>query len=125
MFEDLLNCEFEYGAKGPDQYDCFTLAKEVLRRAGIGIKDWPSIVDVATRHDAIQFGKSDYTRLDQPEAFSVVTFKLVPGRVTHMGVVLPDCKTFIHIMQKRRVAIERLDYWRHKIDGFYRFNPGQ
>ena len=130
LFDDLMTASFEYGACGPEKYDCFTLSREVLRRAGVNIPDWKSIQDVQLRADEIDTKKADYfIRVEKPEPFSIVTFKgmnnIHSSLVTHIGVVLQDAKTFIHIMQKRNVAIERLDSltWSKKIDGFYKFNP--
>lgn len=120
---DLLGKPFRMGGRGPDAYDCYGLCLEIAARAGIEIVPFDSIVDVCLRSDAINAGKADYVRLSKPEPFCLVGFKIRPPFVTHIGVVLEDCKHFIHIMRKRSVAIERLDlpFWSKRLDGFYRY----
>jgi len=122
-YEDLLGKPFEIGGHG-ESYDCYTLSREVCRRAGIDLPDKKSIEDLQTRSDAINQGKKeDYIKLDKPEPFCIVTFSLRPPFVNHMGVVLEDRKTFIHILEKRSVVVEKLrhKFWNSKIEGFYRF----
>jgi len=123
-YDDLLGKPFKMGGNGIDGYDCYTLSKEVCKRAGIKLPDKKSIENLEQRSEAIKAGKSeDYIKLKRPEPYCVVTFSLRPPFVNHMGVILDDCKTFIHIMRKRSVAIEKLrhKYWKSKIEGFYRF----
>jgi len=36
-YDDLIGKPFKFGARGPEYYDCFGLAKEIFRRHGI---DW-------------------------------------------------------------------------------------
>ena len=123
-FNNLIGKPFNHGSKGPDSYDCYGLCREVLRRVGIYIPDKDRFEDLTMRHSAIEQGKSQYTKLEGPEPFSMVTFKLRGNYVTHMGIVLEDGRRFIHILKSRCVAIERLDniVWKAKIDGFYKYN---
>jgi hypothetical protein len=123
---NLFMASFEMGGTGPNSYDCFTLSKEVLRRAGIDLPSWESIQDIAARDFIINERKQFFTRLETPKPFCLVSFKLHGPLVTHIGVVLEDCKTFIHIMKKQGVSICRLDdiIWSKKIDGFYQYNSG-
>lgn len=123
IVSDLLGKPFKMGGRGPDDYDCYGLCLEVSARAGIEIVSFDSIADICLRSDAINAGKADYIKLSKPEPFCLVGFKIRPPFVTHIGVVLADCKHFIHIMIKRSVAIERLDLpvWSKRLDGFYRY----
>jgi cell wall-associated NlpC family hydrolase len=127
---DLLGKEFKFGAQGPTSYDCYHLCKEVCNRADIHLPDQFNLIDyvnvmeeVEKRSAAFQNGKKDFIKLDKPKPFCLVGFKMLPPFVTHVGVVLGDCKTFIHIMENTRVSIERLDrkIWKNKLDGFYEY----
>ncbi len=64
-----------------------------------------------------------YVWLEEPEPYCFVVFAIRPPYVSHIGVVLEDCKSFLHIMRKRRVAREPLDHiiWKKKRIGFYRW----
>jgi len=122
-YEDLLGKPFEIGGHG-ESYDCYTLSREVCRRAGIELPNKKSIEDLQARSEAINASKKeDYIKLEKPEPFCIVTFSLRPPFVNHMGVVLEDGKTFIHILEKRSVAVEKLrhKFWQSKIEGFYRY----
>ena len=46
-YADLIGVPFRFGARGPDEYDCFGLTKEVLRRQGIEW-DWDIDADELT-----------------------------------------------------------------------------
>ena len=39
---DLLGIPFERGARGPDSFDCYGLAREMFRRAGVTVPDFTS-----------------------------------------------------------------------------------
>lgn len=119
---DLIGKEFEYKADGPDKFDCWTLTREVMFRAGYILPRWDSVVDACIRNNAIDKRREFFTKIDIPEPFCLVLFKLHPQYVTHIGTVLPDTKTFIHVMRKKCVCIERLDIWERKIEGFYKYN---
>ena len=120
---DLLGKPFVMGGRGQVGYDCYGLCLEVAKRAGIKLMPEESVEDLSLRSKIIDDRKALYEKLDKPEPFCLVTFKIRPPFVTHIGVVLADCKHFIHIMRKRSVAIERLDLpaWKRRLDGFYRF----
>ena len=120
---DLIGKPFLMGAKGPTAFDCYNLCREVCKRGRLHLPDKESFVDNAIRHAAIVDGKeSEYIRLEKPEPLCLVTISLRPPFITHLGVVL-DGVRFIHIMEKRHVAVERLDnpIWQKRIEGYYRY----
>ncbi len=122
MYSDLLKAAYELGADGPTKYDCFTLAREVLRRNDIYIPRWASIADDILKDKAINEGKNSFTKINKPEPFCVVVILHRSGILaSHIGVVLECTTKFIHITPKM-VAIERLDRWRKRIDGYYKYN---
>ena len=64
----------------------------------------------------------DFERIEKPEPFCIVTYKITPPFVDHCGIVMPDCLRFLHILKQHSAALQRLD---HKIlfprqEGFYR-----
>lgn len=114
-------------------FNCYTLCKTVMHRAGHNMNDsqddW--IEKLAERSLHINHVKdTEFVRIDKPEPFCVVTFAIRPPYVTHTGVVLADCKHFIHVLPpskgKRRgkdTCITKLKdrLWSRKIDGYYRY----
>lgn len=122
---DLIGKPFKYGGRGPDEYDCYGLAKEIFNRLG---KDLPD-VNSPTEFDTIDCAGKELVKLiteviDKPEPFCIVGFKVRPPYVSHMGIVLENRFTFIHILKNTHVCIERLDslMWKDKIGGFYRIS---
>ena len=124
QIESFIGKEFEYRANGPDKFDCWTLTAAYLASNGINMPSQDSIVDVTLRHLKIgQVAQKYFIKIEKPEPFAIVLFKLKPPMVTHMGVVLEDSIRFLHIMTKRRSTVERLDnrVWSNRIEGYYRY----
>jgi cell wall-associated NlpC family hydrolase len=121
---DLIGKPFEYGARGPDKYDCYGLCMEVYRRIGKELLDYGSDEDFRIIQDKVNGNKKDFIRLEKPEPFCFVTFMILKPYVSHIGIVLEDCLSFIHVVRfKRFVCIEPLDSprWRSRIDGFWHY----
>lgn len=128
-YNDLFGKPFKQGVEGPNAYDCYSLAREVCRRAGILLPPqralWQQVtVDNRKRHACITQGKGIFQKIAKAKPYCIVTFKMVPPYVTHMGVVLENCYDFIHITAKAGVAVENfsMDPWKRKIDGFYEYD---
>ncbi|WP_298434601.1 NlpC/P60 family protein [Geobacter sp.] len=119
---DLLGRPFAYGGRGPDAYDCYGLAMEVCRRAGIDLPEWRSVCEPVLIQDGFEAGKEFFEELAGPQPFCIVLLMVRPPYVSHCGVML-DGGRFIHIMERTRVTIERIDglAWRRRVRGFYRF----
>lgn len=126
MLSDLLGKKFEYNGRGPDSFDCFGLATEVLQRQGITLPAIQSETEAAAIHAQILFTQENplFKKLSEPEPWVIVTFMVRPPYTSHVGIVLEDCRRFIHIMEKRSVTIERLDAieWQRRITGFFAIN---
>jgi hypothetical protein len=117
---DLLGARFAYGGRGPQYYDCYGLAIEIQKRVGVTIPDIYSPAEVDLIHGQIDSSKALFTPIEKEDPFCLVLFQIHPQFVTHVGVVLEDCKRFIHVMQRRFVTVERLHDWQPKARGFYR-----
>ncbi len=123
-YSDLLGKPFRYHARGPDAYDCYGLAIEVCRRAGIELPPWESVCQRAAIHSEIEKGKKFFRELEAPKPFCLITFKLKPPNTSHIGVMLGDYLHFIHTMEKIAVAVEpfrsvRPPYWWKRATGFW------
>jgi len=122
-YTDLLGKPFRLGGRGPDYYDCWGLCLEIGRRVGIEYPADFTPEDTAEQDKAIRSGlDKDFIKLEKPEPYCIVTFKVTPPFVDHCGIVLPDCKHFLHIMRSHSVAVQRLDHkiLAKRIDGFYK-----
>ena len=103
-------------------FDCLGLAIAVRTAAGLATPDYvyEEIVPEEIDRDFRAYG---FKRLDTPAPWCLVTFIDVPPYSSHMGVVLPDTRLFIHTMSagRARSRIEHLDHpvWRAKRTGFW------
>ena len=122
---DLIGKPFVRGGTGTG-FDCYTLCREVSKRAGINLPDEKEFVEsMAERSQLFSEGKTFCKHLKKPKPFCIVAFSMVRPFVTHLGVVLEDCRHFIHILGRKSgtVCIERLDYplWARRREGFYEY----
>ena len=122
-YDDLLGKRFEYGAEGPDNFDCFNLAREIYKRIGIELPQYAHPSEASLISQVVMEGKQLFEELEKPEPYCLALFMVKPPYVTHIGVVLEDSNRFIHIMEKCSVCVERLDslQWNRKIRGYYRY----
>ena len=123
FYADLLGKAFAYGGRGPDVYDCYGLCVELRRRAGLPMPaGYLSCSDSSEIDGRLREAERECAiELPGPQPFCLVTFRLHPRYTSHIGFVLQDCVRFLHIMQRMRVTVERLDApeWRSKITGFF------
>lgn len=120
-YADLLGKPFSWGGRGPEEYDCYGLAKEVCRRGGVELPPWESVCSPGLIQAGFDAGKELFIKCDRPEPFDIVLLMVRPPFVSHCGVML-DAVRFIHIMERTSVAIERIDTiaWQRRVHGFYR-----
>lgn len=121
-YVDLLGREFAYGGRGPDTYDCWGLCMEIYRRLGMQLPDGISTPECEDVDKQINSKFHLYFKeISAPTPGCLVTLMIRAPYTSHVGVVLEDGSRFIHIMQKCRVAVERLDNiaWQRRIKGFY------
>lgn len=116
---ELIGVPFRYGGRGPDEYDCYGLVKELLRRDGIEVPDQISSSNVAKaaramQRDLVNWHKSALT------AGKVLLFR-IDGYGAHVGYYLGDDR-FIHTWEDSGgVVIERLSTWEHRLIGAYEY----
>jgi len=119
---DLLGKKFDYGAIGPDAYDCKGLMVELFKRMNFKFPHYDSSDEPAVQSERFAEGLAKYTtQISSPETYCLVMFKLYPPYVSHVGMMLNSTQ-FIHITRNSSVTVERIDslQWQHKIAGFYR-----
>ena len=122
FYYDLIGCEFKFMARGENnKYDCLGLIYELYNRLNLKFPYHISIIDRKLRAAVLEENKKLFIKIDEPEPYCIVGFR-VAGIVNHIGMVLENCKTFIHIARKRTVCIERLNspMYKKRIDGYYR-----
>ena len=122
MIQELIGIPYEKHGRTTKGLDCYGLVHLVYGRLGKELPNFPEdYTELLNIHNAIEENKSKFIELEKPEPYCIVTFSIYPPYVTHIGVVLDDCKRFIHIMEKRNVTIEKLDKWQKRIRGFYKW----
>jgi cell wall-associated NlpC family hydrolase len=125
MFEDLIGKPFETGARGPNKFDCYGLCIEVYKRLGKEVEDYGFLDTEKAKEISNLFDekRENFVKIDKPQPFCLVALMIVRPYVSHVGVVLEDCRRFIHISYRRNVCIEYLDSdrWKNRIDGYWRY----
>lgn len=120
---DLIGKSFSKGSRGPTDFDCWGLCLEVGKRVGINYPEEFTPDNTEQQDKFIREGADkDFERIEKPEPYCIVTFKITPPFVDHCGIVLPDCMNFLHVMEGHHVAVNRLDHriLAKRIEGFYK-----
>ncbi len=126
IYEDLIGVPYKFGGRDLDGMDCWGLCIEVARRNGVDLPDYPFLSNYQEKviSDLVRAEKGKFKKFFSPEPFSIVTLYISRPFVSHCGMVMEDCKSFIHTMQARgRSCIEKLDhpFWKTRIEGFYQW----
>lgn len=116
--KDLLGCKFTaHGRNKEEGFDCYGLAIEVLKRAGITLKD--------VFYDDIKTAKKNEIeaqivskKIDKPEEMCIIVIR-VNHEPRHIGVYLGE-GLFIHATENFGVTIERLSKYTCRIEGYYK-----
>jgi len=122
-FSDLIGIPYIKNGKDINGFDCFGLVQEIYRRLGFVIPnlDYNDPDDVQFIDTLANNEKDKLTKqISKPEPYCFVLLMTVGTYVTHIGVVLEDCKSFIHTTKKKNVCVEKLDnvLWKQKIKEF-------
>jgi cell wall-associated NlpC family hydrolase len=123
LYADLLGKAYGPGGRGPSFFDCYGLVKCVLERLGICVPDYPSAKDAGVNAALILAAmEAGWEPIKGPEANCIVLFRMELRAGTHVGVMV-DTKRFLHVQEKTRVCVERIDsdMWKRRVMGFYRW----
>jgi len=103
-----------------EEFNCWELCREMSRRNGQNFPKYAEFIsDFVERKAFIDDNiENDFVKLDKPEPGCIVFIRL-PG-LLHIGYVISE-KHFIHVRQKMRTTVDRLDKWSGLIDGFWRY----
>jgi len=125
LFEDLIGIPFKRNGRDKNGMDCWGLCMEVKKRTdGTILPDFVTQGDKESIVGLFLNGIDMAERLESPEPYCFVCIGLVSPLVDHVGIVLKDCRHFIHMLSERSSSsIERLDaiHWRNRIRGYYRW----
>jgi cell wall-associated NlpC family hydrolase len=116
---DLLGIQYKKNGRDRNGLDCYGLVKLVHLRQGKTLPEYDTPDDSNSIISLIETGKLSCKELPEPKEGCIVLFRIPPYKL-HMGVVVGDGK-FIHIIENRNVAIERLDHrmWSKLRVGYY------
>ena len=118
---DLMHARYAEGGRGPDAYDCFGFFCELCRRRGQTVPDEITPAGVQACEAAILGAISGgWVRLARPAPGCAVALRI--GRyVTHLGMVLEDGVSFLHMSDNAGPCLARIDdlRWKRRIEGFY------
>lgn len=126
-YADLRGLPYQPDGRGPAAYDCYGLAVELFRRAGITLPDYTDPGNPAAQGALFTAGVNQlFTQVHHPRPLDLVLFRVARG-LWHCGVVIDGYERFIHIMQRCNVAVEELHSpsWQHRLVGIYRWQGDQ
>ena len=122
-FDDLITKgQFKDGGRGPYEFDCWGLAREVYRRYGIDLPDYRiSAYDTEKIGRKITDSLPEYVEVKPPLPVPcLVGMRMNTQYITHVGVYIGDGK-YIQAYAASGVCITRIydPGWRGKIAGYY------
>lgn len=119
IYSDLLGVRFRpHGRSKEEGYDCYGLAKEVLKRNGIDLPEQEYKTLKPTDNVWEDFNKH-FTKIDKPEVNCIVEISSYKQKRGHLAVYIGD-GMIIHSIIKTGVCIEPLKHYDHRIEGYYR-----
>lgn len=120
---DLLSVPFKYGGRKLEDggLDCFGVVVEMSRRAGVTMPERQFSEDLAVNHALMAAQMNVWAKQDRPVMGDVVLFR-IKRWPCHIGYLLNEFE-FIHAWEGGQgfVLVERLEDWKHRIEGFYRY----
>jgi len=124
-FSDLIGKPYKEGGRGPANYDCWGICMAAAARAKIELPDIEVPAGDEMKGKAIDDQKqSNFRRLDAVMAYSIALFRVIDDDSQikwHVGLVLENCRNFIHTTGKMGCNISSLTdpLWRLFLEGFY------
>jgi len=128
---DLIGAKFVDGGRGPEEYDCWGLTREIFHRFGVELPDYnigafecARVGEEIGKHVAAarNGGDKEWVELKEPEVPCLVVIRNHPKFVNHCGVYVGEGK-FIHTLEKTNAIISEVNspLWRRKIVGFFKY----
>lgn len=126
------SAQFKVKGRGPDEFDCWGLVKEIYKNDHPEKIILPSYIEcyetTTLKDDKIKISDTilqeqqiKWCKVDKPQPFDVVVLKIA-GFPMHVGIVIRK-GVMIHCTQGINVAIEKYTSmrWDNKVMGFYRY----
>ena len=82
-YEDLLGKKFKYNGRGPDEYDCYGLVKEIYNRLGIELPEFASTDDCSLIDLMINKEQQLFEKLQGHEPFCIAALIIRPPYTSH------------------------------------------
>jgi hypothetical protein len=123
--KNLIGVPFKMNGRDTKGTDCYGLCQMVYNMLDKNLPDFDysfTVNEVEGMHELIANSEKQFVRIEKPEPYCFVVISVLPPFVSHIGVVLHDCRRFIHTMRGTRVTVELLDsiLWQRRIRGFYK-----
>lgn len=122
---DLIGVSFRYGARGPDAYDCWGLARECWWRwHGVELPEYRS--STLPAENASEFARAaerGWVRLEAPRPGSLVLMR-IHGFGAHVGFVHSQTR-LLQALEGLGVVESRITTYRRQIIGAYHHDPSR
>jgi len=124
---DLMDKPYAENGRGPEFYDCWGLFLEIARRLDRFLPGYDTPKNGNEKNELFETLKDLYGhKIEEPQPWCAVVFRVFEDdgkEKWHIGHVLADGRSFIHITEKTSVCITSLKhkYWQMFIEGFYRY----
>ena len=124
---DLIGKPYAENGRGPAAYDCWGICLEVYHRLNRHLPEHQTPADIIECNQLfVMVKETNFRRIEHPEPWCFVVFWILDSKGKekwHAGIVLPDCRRFIHVIEKRFVSITRLNeqFWYLFREGYYRY----
>lgn len=116
---DLVGTPFKYGGRGPDFYDCYGLVMELARRNGQTLPDFGFASNKALIASMMGATMPQWQSLEsQPGAVVLIR---IARFISHVGYQIDDHRMLHTWESSGGVTIGRLDDWKQRIVGFYKY----
>lgn len=121
-YSKYLGIPYKENGRDSNGLDCYGLIRMISHELGISIPEYATPDEQSLIYQMYNSEKELFLKLDKPEPNCYVVFSIKPYHI-HIGIMIDENK-FIHILEKRNVAIEELNhwFWKEKIIGFYKWN---
>ena len=104
--------------------NCYDVIREVYRRNGINIPETNISVCACksvSDDEILKHMANSWESIDKPEVPCGILIQSVnPDFANHIAVYIGQGK-MLHVSLKKNVCIEKIENWKHKIIGYYKY----
>lgn len=118
-YNDLIGKPFD-----PDKNNCYDVFREVFKRNGVIFPKTNISVCASKRASNSELEKqtmTDWKKISTPEIpCGILIQSANPAFANHIGAYIGKGR-FIHVTMNTAVCIERIQKWKHRIIGYYKY----